>query len=862
MGVDLGAASIRITAADEASKVFSKVGKALTVTLAAAGAATVALTKKVIENYGEYEQLVGGVETLFKDSASVVEEYAKNAYKTAQMSANEYMSLTTDFSASLLQSLGGDTAAAAKVADTAISDMADNANKMGTSMESVENAYKGFAKQNYTMLDNLKLGYGGTKSEMERLIADANKVKEANGEMANLSIDSFADIVEAIHTVQDEMGITGTTAQEATQTIEGSIGMMKSTWDNLMTGLGDSNANISELCNNFVESFGYVLDNVLPIIQQIAQALPQAIETLAGSIGEIVATILPPLMDAVVSLVTSICGMIPTLIPSFVEALLNLISGLIENLPTIIAALVEGLIQLVQGLCDALPDIIRMVGQAIIESLPIIIEGIAQLIQSLAEALPEIIKAIIDILPDLIVTIVSAICDNLPIIIQGIVDIIIGLVDALPDLIMAIIDILPTLVTKIVTALIESLPILIEGAIKLVIGIVTHLPEIIMGLIKAIPDIVVQIASTIGENLPKIMTEIFTFMGDLLGNIFEWLWGLLGDIGEWFGNLFGDIFGWLGDIIGGIGEWFGNLFSEIGSWVWDIISNIGEAFGQAWDIGSNLVKGLWDGISDCASWLWDNISGWCSDIWDGITGWFGIHSPSTKMAFIGEMMTEGMAEGIEDNADAASDAAAQMNEELAEEITAYFSALVDWSNDIIGAIGEAFGQSEVLGYNLIVGLWNGINDNAGWLKTAVMSFVSELLTGIKDELGIHSPSTKMEFIGEMLLKGMAKGIEDNTDTAVKAAKQMNKEITDTFSELQDAAPEVEYKGFVNSVSSSSLASINAANGIAGGNVAAASDSYNITLNIGSVRSDEDINTITNELEKLRRKNFRVGGIVA
>lgn len=206
------------------------------------GTALVDVGKQAIAGYADYEQLVGGVETLFKDSSGVVENYANNAYKTAGLSANQYMETVTSFSASLLQSLNGDTAKSAQVADKAITDMSDNANKMGTSMESIQNAYQGFAKQNYTMLDNLKLGYGGTKSEMERLIADANKLAKEQGKAGDMTINSYADIVEAIHLVQDSMGITGTTAKEASTTIQGSVNSMKSAWDNLLVGVADDNA--------------------------------------------------------------------------------------------------------------------------------------------------------------------------------------------------------------------------------------------------------------------------------------------------------------------------------------------------------------------------------------------------------------------------------------------------------------------------------------------------------------------------------------------------------------------------------------------------------------------------------------------
>ena len=213
------------------------------------GSVFLTVGKEALDSYADYEQLVGGVETLFKDSSGIVENYANNAYKTAGLSANDYMETVTSFSASLLQSLDGDTAKVAEVSNMAVTDMADNANKMGTDMSSIQNAYQGFAKQNYTMLDNLKLGYGGTKSEMERLLSDAQKISGVKYDISNLN-----DVYQAIHVVQGELGITGTTAKEASTTIQGSVSAMKSAWQNMLTGIADDNADFDGLINNLVDS--------------------------------------------------------------------------------------------------------------------------------------------------------------------------------------------------------------------------------------------------------------------------------------------------------------------------------------------------------------------------------------------------------------------------------------------------------------------------------------------------------------------------------------------------------------------------------------------------------------------------------
>ena len=301
----------------------AKVGGAA---ITAVGTGMVWLSKQAIDSYGDYEQLVGGVDTLFKESSATVQGYAQNAYKTAGLSANEYMETVTSFSASLLQSLGNNTAAAAEMADLAITDMSDNANKMGTDMTAIQNAYNGFAKQNYTMLDNLKLGYGGTKEEMQRLIDDANALNAAQGRLTEYSIDSYADIVSAIHDVQTEMGITGTTSLEASTTIQGSLASMKSAWKNLLTGIADPDQDLGMLINNMVDSAGIAIDNLVPLI---ANLLPR-IATALGTLGKKLTKELP--------------GIIRTLLPALISGAIGLITGLVTEIPAILAALWDAVI--------------------------------------------------------------------------------------------------------------------------------------------------------------------------------------------------------------------------------------------------------------------------------------------------------------------------------------------------------------------------------------------------------------------------------------------------------------------------------------------------------------------------------------
>lgn len=321
----------------------AKVGGAAIV---AAGAAAVAITKQAVENYGEYEQLVGGVETLFKSSADTVMQYASNAYQTAGMSANEYMTTVTAFSAALLQSMGNDTDAAAEKANLAITDMSDNANKMGSSMESIQNAYSGFAKQNYTMLDNLKLGYGGTKEEMQRLLDDANALNAAQGNYTNYTINSYADIVDAIHTVQTEMGITGTTQMEASTTIQGSIASMKAAYDNFITGLGDENADMAELITNLLGSTVTVAENLLPVVERVLE-----------NIGVVVQEKGPEMIEKFVSYAID---KLPQVIELGMKMVIALVKGLAQNLPQLVTGVLNMAATIIKTLVDSIPDVIEV----------------------------------------------------------------------------------------------------------------------------------------------------------------------------------------------------------------------------------------------------------------------------------------------------------------------------------------------------------------------------------------------------------------------------------------------------------------------------------------------------------------------
>lgn len=336
--------------------------------LGAASAGIAAFSKKALDAYADYEQLVGGVETLFGSAAGTVMRYADQAFQSAGLSANDYMETVTSFSASLLQSLNNDTGKAAEYANQALVDMSDNANKMGSNMQDIQNAYQGFAKQNYTMLDNLKLGYGGTKEEMERLIEDANKLKKANGETANLSISSFADVVEAIHLVQTEMGITGTTTKEASTTIQGSVSAMKAAWTNLMVGVADDTQDFDQLMDNFVSSAATAASNILPRLETILTGTGQLITKMApiitAAMPVLVQAVLPAMIEAGVSLISAFAGSIISSGPALVQTAMDAIQTVLTNGLGLSDSTANGIMGVLQSLLEGCQTIFTGIGDA------------------------------------------------------------------------------------------------------------------------------------------------------------------------------------------------------------------------------------------------------------------------------------------------------------------------------------------------------------------------------------------------------------------------------------------------------------------------------------------------------------------
>lgn len=404
---------------------ISKFTKAMGAVGVAGASAVAMITKTAVEGYAEYEQLIGGVETLYGSKYKNVEEYiegtgaaaefaertfeeyqnrqktvlenANNAYKTAGISANEYMNTVNGFAASLTSSLGEYEWQAGNYADMIVTDMADNANKMGTNMEMIQNAYSGFAKQNYTMLDNLKLGYGGTKEEMERLLRDAEKF--AGFTEGSLDVSNFADVADAIHIIQEEMGITGTTAKEASATIQGSASSMKASWENLIVGLADENADFDQLLQNFIDSVGTFAKNLIPRIKIALSGIVDLIGGLAPEIiknlPKLIKNIVPEAINAVFSIIKAVVDALPQLIGFFIESFPKLIPQLINGLFDLFELLMNNFEEIIMPIIDALPLIIETLLVATIKRLPQIIAGLTKIVVSLAKATPTIFASFV-----------------------------------------------------------------------------------------------------------------------------------------------------------------------------------------------------------------------------------------------------------------------------------------------------------------------------------------------------------------------------------------------------------------------------------------------------------------------------------
>jgi phage-related protein len=734
------------------------------------------LGKTALSSVGALEQNVGGVETLFGDTADAVIAAADRAYQTAGMSANDYMSTVTSFSASLLQSLGGNTEEAAKVADMAIIDMADNANKMGTSMDMIQNAYQGFAKQNYTMLDNLKLGYGGTKTEMERLLADAQKLTGVKYDINNLN-----DVYQAIHVIQEEMGITGTTAKEASETLEGSMAAAKAAWDNFMNGSGDAD----QLADAFATAADNIVKNLAEIIPRFAETLPALAGAIVSQIPGLAAAIVPAVLSAGQSILEQARDAVTAF--DFVAAAEDVVQKITDFISSdglgsflgclvdIFTGIVNGISSMLPVLLPALVELIAYTVTTLIDQLPALLECALQLIIGLADGLLAALPVLIAALPEIINSVVSFLVAAVPQILQAGITLLLALVDALPTVIDALIAALPQIIESTVSTLVAAAPQIVQAGISLLLALIEAIPVIVPQIVAALPQIITAIINGLIAAGPQVLASA------------QEVWG------------------------------------QITAAVPQLIADIGAAVPE-------IINGIVNGLAAGASAVWDAACQLGSNILGGIKSFLGINSPSTVMAEQGNYIIQGLLNGLETMPDAVS----QLFRSTLDSITTWGSDMVarigEWGANMATTAGTAMntmvqtviqwvqqlpeqvwvwlvntanklnqwtiqlvqkGQAAAtglvnavldgvrtlpslmvsVGSDIVQGLWNGISAGWSWLTNKVADLARSLLQAAKNALDIGSPSREFrDEVGRWIMPGIGEGIDKSMPETLQNLK--------------------------------------------------------------------------------------------
>ena len=654
------------------------------------GIAIAKVVKDGVAAGGNLEQSIGGIETLFGAGGRTIEEYAKKtgksvrsiegeynkmmkaqeialsnadkAYSTVGISANDYMQNVTGFAASLKQSLGGDVVKAANIADMAMVDMADNANKMGTDMGSIQNAYQGFAKQNYTMLDNLKLGYGGTKTEMERLLKDAQKFSGVKYDINNL-----ADVYEAVHVIQGELDITGTTAKEASETIQGSASAMKASFENLLgkIAIGENIESELQALARTVSTF--LFKNLIPMVTRILGALPGAIigfiqeaaplfiqegGKLIASLGQGITDGLPMLMEKGVALITGLVSGLKAGMPTFVESAQNLITSLLSSIATnlpklidsglsLVGSLISGLIQAIPLIGGAALDIVsHLVSELVAHAPKLLSEGqkiIGNIVAGISSKAPQVLSTIGRVVSDLL----NKLSQDLPLFLQKGTQFIVNMINGIASKAPSIISKLVTVISDLISTIGKNLPqFLSKGAEiigKMIFGIGQALPKIV----TAIMNLAIKLVRALIQNMPKFLKAGL-----------DLILGLGKGILQGGPKIIGSIPGFLGGIVKAFAAGLSGFVT----------------------IGRDIVSGLWKGISGAAGWIKEKIGGFASGIVNKVKGFFKIKSPSRVFRDeIGSMLGKGLGLGILDEVNYVSGAMDKLEDEALRDMSASYN---------------------------------------------------------------------------------------------------------------------------------------------------------------------------------------------
>ena len=761
------------------------------------------LGKTALDSVGALEQNVGGVETLFGDTADAVIAAADRAYQTAGMSANDYMSTVTSFSASLLQSLSGNTEEAAKVADMAIIDMADNANKMGTSMDMIQNAYQGFAKQNYTMLDNLKLGYGGTKTEMERLLADAQKLTGVKYDINNLN-----DVYQAIHVIQEEMGITGTTAKEASETLEGSMAAAKAAWDNFMNGSSDAD----QLADAFATAADNIVNNLAEIVPRFAETLPALAGAIVSQIPDLAAAIVPAVLSAGQSILEQARDAVldfdfEGMAEMVVESITDFINGdglrsFLGCLVDIFTGIVNGISSMLPTLLPALVELIAYTVTTLIDQLPALLDCALQLIMGLADGILAALPVLIEALPEVISSIVQFLISAVPQIIDAGIELLMALVDALPVIIDALVDALPQIIEATVTALIAAAPQIVKAGIKLLGALVEAIPVIVVELAKAVPDIITAIIDVLAE-LPDLIGEVFA---EIVTDLVEWgtdmgskaqklISDLCTKVSNVLRNLPGQIWTHLVNAVTRVVQWGQQMLSNASTAMSNLLSKVNSIIqqlpGKIWTHLVNAVTKVvqWgQQMLSNASTAMSNMLSKVNSIIQELPGkiWTHLVNAVNKVVAWGQQMVSNASTAASNMLSKVASTLQQLPGKVWDYLSQAAQKVVSWGTElaskgasaakslfdsVVDGLKSLPDKIKSIGSDIVSGLWNGISSGWDWLKNKVSNLATSLLDAAKDALGINSPSKEFaDEVGRWIMPGVGKGLDKSMPATLKDMK--------------------------------------------------------------------------------------------
>lgn len=807
----------------------AKCGKVIASGLAIGAGAVAAIGGAAIKAYADFEQLKGGAELMFGEGFGYIAEKAKTAYKDVQMSQNEYLTQVNGFAVGLKTALGGNEQAAAELSHKIITAEADIIAATGNTAENVQNAFNGIMKSNYTMLDNLGLGITPTKEGFQQVIDKVNEWNAANGEATSYQISNLADCQAALVDYIEMQGMSGYAAKEASGTIQGSLSMVKASWENLLIGFADPTQDIGNSINALVESVTAFAGNVIPLFTNILTGITQAISQLAPLISaelpNLFNSILPGLIEGAVALVNGLVAALPgimsaitSVLPTLIDGIVQVINALVATLPTLLPAIIDGITALItsivaalpgllQSLVSALPGILQSIVTSISANLPILLEAVTQLFAELGAALPGMVQTLIDALPGLIQTILAAVTENLPLFIEAVISVINAIVESLPMIIESLTAALPGLIEMIITALIENLPVLIEGIITMVNMILENLPVIIEAIVAMLPTIiqmiieatftllpvliegVIQLAIGIVQglivNLPSILMALIQAIPAAFQGILDGIKNAFAPLTEWFTNLWNSLSNVPG--LAQLKTMIEQVFNTIKNTISTILNNVKTVVTTAWNTIKTNISTTINAIKTVISSVWEAIKTVVSNVMSGIVS-----------VLKGDW--EGVKNSISNILGAIRDVISSVWNAIKSVISSVLSGIVSVVSSVWNSIKSNI-SSVLSGISSVISsVWNGIKGAISSVLSGIASTVSSAWSNIKSSISntvngiktavtngfnniktkaintLKSMGTSIKTIGQNLITGLWNGISSKVDWIISKIKGFKDQV--------------------------------------------------------------------------------------